>query len=161
MTDIERMHTAICQGKTQITPIHLHLLCSAIANDGELMVPYVIDSVRSEDGKLIKQYKEQSYGQLLTQQEAQILRQLMTQVVESGTASILSGLNYTAAGKTGSAEYSNQKGDSHAWFTGFAPAEDPRICVTVILEGAGSGGDYAAPVAKRIFDAWFSENQNP
>lgn len=158
MTDSEMMQTAIGQGRTQMSPMHLHLLCSAIANDGELMEPYVIDSVRSEDGTLIKQFKEKSYGQLMTQQETRILRQLMTQVVESGTASVLSGLNYTAAGKTGSAEYNNQKGDSHAWFTGFAPAEDPQICVTVILEGAGSGGDYAAPVAKRIFDAWFSED---
>ncbi len=161
MTDGEMMQTAIGQGRTQMTPMHLHLLCSAIANDGELMVPYVIDSVQTEDGKLIKKYKEQSYGQLMTEQEAKILRHLMTQVVESGTASVLSGQNYTAAGKTGSAEYSNQKGDSHAWFTGFAPAEDPQICVTVILEGAGSGGDYAAPVAKRIFDAWFSRGIFP
>lgn len=159
-TDGEMMQTAIGQGRTQMTPMHLHLLCSAIANDGELMVPYVIDSVRTEDGRLIKKYKEKSYGQLMTQQEAQILRRMMTQVVESGTASVLSGQEYTAAGKTGSAEYNNQKGDSHAWFTGFAPAEDPRICVTVILEGAGSGGDYAAPVAKRIFDAWFAQEKS-
>ena len=156
MTGGEMMQTAIGQGKTQMTPMHLHLLCSAIANDGELMIPYVIDSVQTQDGRLVRKYREQSYGQLMTVQEAQILRRLMTQVVESGTASVLSGQDYTAAGKTGSAEYNNQKGDSHAWFTGFAPAEDPQICVTVILEGAGSGGDYAAPVAKRIFDAWFS-----
>ena len=81
----------------------------------------------------------------------------MTAVVEEGTASKLSGLDYTAAGKTGSAEYGNVKGNSHAWFTGFAPAEEPEICVTVILEGAGSGGDYAVPIARRIFDAYFSE----
>ena len=84
-----------------------------------------------------------------------ILTGLMTDVVEEGTASRLKGLSYTAAGKTGSAEYGTVKGDSHAWFTGFAPAEDPEICVTIIIEGAGAGGDYVVPIAKRIFDAYF------
>ena len=79
----------------------------------------------------------------------------MHSVVEEGTASRLKGLSYTAAGKTGSAEYSEVKEESHAWFTGFAPAQEPEISVTVIIEGAGSGGEYAVPVAKRIFDAYF------
>ncbi|MFU2422223.1 MAG: penicillin-binding transpeptidase domain-containing protein [Bacteroides sp.] len=47
--------------------------------------------------------------------------------------------------------------ESHAWFTGFAPAEDPEIAVTIIVEGAGSGGDYAVPMAKRIFRAYFEQ----
>ena len=81
----------------------------------------------------------------------------MTSVVEEGTAAKLSGLDYTAAGKTGSAEYNNVKGDSHAWFTGYAPTENPEVCVTIIVEGAGSGGDYAVPMARRIFDAYFRE----
>ena len=85
------------------------------------------------------------------------MQQLMTAVVEEGTATKLSGLSYTAAGKTGSAEYNNVKGDSHAWFTGFAPADNPEVCVTIIVEGAGSGGDYAVPIAKRIFNAYFSQ----
>ena len=95
----------------------------------------------------------------MSEDESAILRQLMTDVVQEGTASKLKGLDYTAAGKTGSAEYNNIKGDSHAWFTGFAPAEDPEVCVTIIVEGAGSGGDYAVPIARRIFDAYFSEKQ--
>ena len=55
--------------------------------------------------------------------------------------------SYTAAGKTGSAEFSSDKSESHAWFTGFAPAENPEIAVTVIVESAGSGSDYAVPLA--------------
>ena len=61
------------------------------------------------------------------------------------------------SGKTGSAEYNKVKTDSHAWFTGFAPAEEPQVCVTIIIEGAGSGGDYAVPIAKRILDAYFAQ----
>ena len=83
----------------------------------------------------------------------------MVEVVESGTATKLSGQSYTAAGKTGSAEYGDVKGESHAWFTGFAPADNPEVCVTIIVEGAGSGGDYAVPIARRIFDAYFKEKE--
>lgn len=157
MADGEMMQTAIGQGKTQMTPLHLHMITSAIANGGILYKPYVIDRVENDAGRVIKSFKPESSGKLLSAEEALALRTLMTSVVEKGTASRLSGLTYTAAGKTGSAEYNNVKGDSHAWFTGFAPAEDPEICVTVIVEEAGSGGDYAVPVAKHIFDAYFDE----
>ena len=62
------------------------------------------------------------------------------------------------AGKTGTAEVSdNKETKPHAWFTGFAPAEDPEIAVTVIVESAGSGSDYAVPLARQVFDAFFSD----
>jgi peptidoglycan glycosyltransferase len=157
MTTDEKMQTSIGQGKTQITPMHLNMITSAVANGGELMKPYVIDRVENDAGSVVKSFKPSVYGRLMSESEADILTELMTSVVETGTASKLKGLSYTAAGKTGSAEYNNVKGDSHAWFTGFAPAEDPEVCVTIIVEGAGSGGDYAVPIARRIFDAYFNE----
>lgn len=153
----EMMQTSIGQGKTQITPIHLNMITCAIANKGILMKPYVIDRVENDAGNVVKSFKPSSYGRLMSEDEADVLTSLMTSVVEEGTASKLKGLDYTAAGKTGSAEYNNVKGDSHAWFTGFAPAEDPQVAVTIIVEGAGSGGDYAVPIARRIFDAYFQQ----
>ncbi len=108
-------------------------------------------------GSVVKQFSPSSEKRLISSEEAAALKGLMRGVVEEGTASRLKGLSYTAAGKTGSAEYNTVKGDSHAWFTGFAPVEDPKISVTIIIEGAGSGGDFAVPIAKRIFDAYFQE----
>lgn len=157
ISDYDMMQTVIGQGKTLITPIHLNMITCAIANDGILMKPYMIDSVVSNDGKTVKSFRPQQYGRLLKSDEAEVLRKLMTAVVEEGTATKLSGRDYTAAGKTGSAEYGNVKGDSHAWFTGFAPVENPEVCVTIIVEGAGSGGDYAVPIARRLFDQYFEE----
>ncbi|MCM1305051.1 MAG: penicillin-binding transpeptidase domain-containing protein [Lachnospiraceae bacterium] len=151
------MQLSIGQGVTQITPMHLNMITCAIANGGILMKPSFIDHVENDAGNIVRSFKPAAYGRLMSEEEAQILTQLMTEVVESGTATRLSGLDYTAAGKTGSAEYNNVKEDSHAWFTGFAPAEDPEICVTIIIEGAGSGGSYAVPSAKRIFDVYFRE----
>lgn len=153
----EMMQTSIGQGKTQITPMHLNMITCAIANNGVLMKPYVVDHVENDEGAVVKNFKPSTYGRLITEDESAMLKNLMISVVEEGTATKLDGLSYTAAGKTGSAEYNNVKGDSHAWFTGFAPAEDPEVAVTIIVEGAGSGGDYAVPIARRIFDAYFRE----
>ena len=91
----------------------------------------------------------------MTAEQSAVLRSMMEAVVNEGTASKLKGLSYTAAGKTGSAEFNSGTSDSHAWFTGYAPADDPDVCVTIIVENAGSGGSYAVPIAKRIFDAYF------
>ncbi len=154
-SDSDIMQAAIGQGTTQITPLHLNMITNAIANDGVLMKPYLVDHVENYEGTLIKQFSPSTYKSLMSEEEAGILTELMQAVVESGTGTKLSGLAYTAAGKTGSAEYSSVKTDSHAWFTGFAPAENPEISVTIIIEGAGSGGDFALPNAKRIFDAYF------
>ncbi len=148
------MQLSIGQGTTAMTPMHLNMITCAIANKGTLMKPYLIQQVKSEDGKIIKTAVPESYRRLMTQEQAQILTDMMKEVVDSGTASKLKGLSYTSAGKTGSAEF-NTASDSHAWFTGFAPADDPEICVTIIVENAGSGGSFAVPIAKRIFDAYF------
>lgn len=149
------MQLVIGQGNTQITPLHLNMITAAVANDGVMMKPYVVDRVESANGVLVKRFSPASGIRVMSEEESLALTGLMTAVVEEGTATKISGLSYTVAGKTGSAEYSNVKGESHAWFTGFAPAEAPQICVTVILEGAGSGGDYAVPMAKRVFNAYF------
>lgn len=154
-SNADMMQVAIGQGTTGMTPMHLNMITSAIANNGLVMRPYIINHVENDSGTVIKQFSSSSYRKLMSESEASDLTALMQGVVENGTASRLKGLTYTAAGKTGSAEYNNVKEDSHAWFTGFAPAENPQVCVTIIIEGAGSGGDYAVPIAKRIFDAYF------
>ncbi len=153
------MQTAIGQGKTQITPMHLNMITAAIANKGVCMTPYVVDRIESETGAVVKKNSPVTEKVMMTEEEAAFMTEMMTEVVLSGTATKLDGLSYTAAGKTGSAEYSENKEDSHAWFTGFAPVEDPQICVTIIVESAGSGGDYAVPIAKRVFDQFFVTNQ--
>lgn len=143
------------QGKTIMTPLQMNLITCAIANNGVLMKPQILDSVKTAEGTLVRAYEPQTYQRLLSETESEILTGLMKKVVEVGTAKKLSGLSYTVAGKTGSAEYNSNKLDSHSWFTGFAPADDPEIAVTVILEEAGTGSGYAVPAAKRIFDAYF------
>lgn len=149
----EVMHTAMGQGKTQITPLHASMVLSAIANKGVLMKNYVVDHLESDNGKVVRQTTPTEYGSLMTEEEAAVLTDFMKEVVKSGTATSLSSLSYSVAGKTGSAEY-DASNNSHAWFMGFAPADNPKIAVTVIVEGVGTGSEYAVPIAKRIFQAY-------
>ncbi|MCR4791913.1 MAG: penicillin-binding protein 2 [Lachnospiraceae bacterium] len=154
-TDYDIMQTAIGQGKTLMTPLHLNMITQAIANHGVMMRPYIIESIVDDDGNVIRDYEPQSIGQVMTEDEAEYLTELMMAVVEYGTGRALITDYYTCAGKTGTAEFANDINESHAWFTAFAPAEDPEICVTIIIEKAGTGMEYAVPLAKRIFDAYF------
>lgn len=147
--------TAIGQGNTLITPMHNLLLVSAIANGGTLMKPYVVDHIENYAGNVVSKNMPSTYGNLMTAKEAQALTDMMVDVVENGTGYKLSSNKYQAAGKTGSAEYDSGK-SSHAWFVGFAPSDNPQIAVSVIVEGAGTGSDYAVPIAKKIMDTYFN-----
>ena len=114
------------------------------------------DRVENSDGKVIEQYDPSAYGQLMKQKEAKILRGMMRAVVTDGTASALQSDAYNAAGKTGSAEYGTTKGESHAWFAGYARAKGRQpIAIAVVVEGAGNGGTVAVPIAKTVFDTYF------
>ena len=155
--DSAMLQTVIGQGTTQMTPVQIAMVTAMIANDGEMMVPYMIDHVETVDGEVIKQYGPTSMGQLITEQEAAALQELMSDVVQNGTGTRLVSEGYSAAGKTGSAEF-NDSSDSHAWFTGYTYDTKNPLQITVILEGAGSGGEYAVPMARRILDQYYGKN---
>ena len=148
------MQMAIGQGTTSMTPLHLNMITSAVANGGVLMKPHLVDELHDAKGRTLKVYGNEQYGALMSEDVASKMVQMMRAVVTEGTANSLSGREYEPCGKTGSAEFDNNK-SSHAWFTGFAPAGDPEISVTVLIEGKGMGSSYAVPVAGRIFDAYF------
>lgn len=148
------MQTSIGQGNTLVSPMYMALITCAIANQGVLMKPYLIDRVENYAGEKVSSNEPESYRTLMTNKEANLLSDLMTGVVNSGTASALSGRSYTVAGKTGSAEY-NEAGDSHAWFVGYSNVAAPDIAVSIIVEGGGTGGAAAVPIAGQIFDAYY------
>ena len=93
---------------------------------------------------------------LLSLQEKETQTNFMVAVVNEGTSPSLRSDSYQVAGKTGSAEFNSNKEDSHAWFVGFAPAEDPKVVVSIIYENGGTGGSVATKGAKKIFEGYFS-----
>jgi peptidoglycan glycosyltransferase len=149
----EEMQTAIGQGKTLVTPLHNAMIASAVANGGLMMKPYVVDHIENAGGAVIKSYHPQSYNRPMTSEEAEYLSGLMRAVVTSGTADELKDLKVKAAGKTGSADQEGKP--AHAWFIGFAPLNDPQIAVSIIVESKGTGSEYAVPIARKIFNAYF------
>ena len=151
------MQTAIGQGNTLVSPMHAAMITSAIANDGKLMKPYYIEKVEAVNGQTVDTTKPSVYKELMTAEEAGVLKTLMAEVVKSGTATKLSGEGYSAAGKTGSAEYTGSDGKikTHSWFIGFSNVENPDLAIAVIAEGAGTGSKVAVPVAHQVFNAFY------
>ena len=132
------------------------LVVSAIANDGVLMNPYLIDHTENYNGIVVDAYEPTEYGTLLSAEDASLMQTFMREVVEDGTGERLLGQSYAASGKTGTAEFSTSSKASHAWFVGYAHREDKEdIAVAVIVEDSGSGSEYAVPIAKKIFDAYY------
>ena len=153
-TPAERMMTAIGQGETLVSPMHMAMLVSAVANDGILMKPYLLERVETYEGTQVKRFYPAACGSLMTQEEARILTEYMEAVVTEGTGSKLNNLGFSIAGKTGTAEYSSDKNKSHAWFAGFSNTGESDIVVCVLVEEAGSGSEYAVPIARELFQAW-------
>lgn len=151
----EILQTSIGQGTTQVTPMHNAMITAAIANGGTLMKPYFLNSVETAGGEEIKKFMPASYGSLMTAGEAEGLTELMRTVVTEGTGFAVRTDAYTVAAKTGSAEFETGK-ETHAWFTGFAPVENPKLVVTVLVEEGGSGGKAAAPIARQLFDIYMA-----
>lgn len=153
MTEDMLLQSVIGQGKTAVTPLHLALITCGIANKGTIMTPFLVKEVNSEEGKVIKSYDQKELTQVMSEAESEKLKELMRAVVEEGTGVKVSEYSFSISGKTGSAEY-NQNKESHAWFTGFAPYDNPEIVVCVIVEGGGSGGEVAAPIAAKVMEAY-------
>lgn len=150
LRDNELAESAIGQGRVLVTPLHLALITASVANNGEMPSPYLLAEVR-DASRVVRSNSPRPLGRVMSAGTARVLQEDLQRAVASGTgrAAAISGV--AVAGKTGSAE--NPHGAPHAWFTGFAPADAPQVVVTVIVENGGSGGEVAAPIARRLLEA--------
>lgn len=157
-SDARLVQISIGQGTTTMSPLHLAMITSAIANHGVLNRPYLVDVYEQADGILRNAgYGNQSY-ELMSPNEADELLQYMQAVTEYGTADRVNP-EYRIVGKTGTAEHSDGKAVAHAWFTGFAPYDNPEIVVTIICENAGAASRTAVPAAEKIFKAYYDKRK--
>ncbi len=151
------METAIGQGNTLVTPLHMALIAAAVDQGGTVYTPYLVDHTEAEGGVTVRNYRPSVYGNIFSSSDAELLQQYMSAVVQSGTASAMRGQSYQASGKTGSAEYDSE-GNSHGWFVGYGSKEGYEdIAIAVIVENGGSGSGSAVPVAKAVFDVYFNQ----
>lgn len=151
------MQTAIGQGDTLVSPLHMAMVVSAIDNGGVVQSPYLVDHIENDNGTIVKRYSSSEYGSIMSASDAETMQGFMEAVVQNGTASALSGQSYSAAGKTGSAEY-DSNGNSHGWFVGYGSKDGYEdIAIAVIVEDGGSGSQSAVPAAKAVFDTYFNQ----
>lgn len=148
--------TSFGQGDTLLSPLQMALACAAIANEGIIMKPYLVKELRNPEGEVIRVTESTPWLTATTPEIAQLITQGMVAAVEwgTGTAAAIKGIK--VAGKTGTAETKNEQDQSsapHAWFVGFAPADNPQVVVAVIVEKGGSGSRVAAPIAREVMAA--------
>lgn len=151
---------SIGQGYLLVTPLQDALWTSVFANGGKLYKPYLVDKIISgEDNSVIKEFNPEIISSnIVDQKYINIIRQGMRETVLTGSAGALKDLNVQAAGKTGTAEF-GALGKTHAWFTVFAPYNDPEIVLTILIEGGGEGGINAVPIAKEALSWYFNEKK--
>ncbi|GAA1410565.1 peptidoglycan D,D-transpeptidase FtsI family protein [Oerskovia paurometabola] len=149
---------SIGQGDVRATPLQIAMISAAIANGGKQMTPYTVQTVRGADLEVVEQTEPSLLRTSVSPTTAQQLTSMMISVVENGSGKPARISGVQVAGKTGTAEH--QSGAApHAWFTGFAPADNPQVAVAVIVENGGdsgneaTGGAVAAPIAKAVMEA--------
>jgi penicillin-binding protein 2 len=169
----ETLSIAIGQGYDLATPLQICMMTAALANGGTLYRPGLIESVRDPDGRVLKTFTPEVQERFIGQgQNMKLVRAGLVEAVNgqrgTGKSARLTGI--TVAGKTGTGQvvrlkqYEHLKEEAipykyrdHAWFTCFAPAENPEIAVTVLVEHGLHGGSAAAPIARAVLEAYFKD----
>jgi penicillin-binding protein A len=149
--------SAIGQYDVAATPLQMAMVTAAIANRGKVMKPYLVDKVRGPDTLPLETTEPTDLGQAVTPEIADQLKQMMVNVVDNGTGKPARINGVSVGGKTGTAQTTPSR-PPFAWFVSFAPADDPKVAVAVVIEEADvapddiSGGRLAAPIAKAVME---------
>ena len=154
--DADTMMTAIGQGETQVSPYHMAMIVSAIANGGKLMKPYLVDKITNYAGTTVKKYMPESYKELMTSSEAAQLTEYMKAVVNYGTGAALSGASYTVAGKTGTARSVKMEIQYIPGLSDFPMWIIRRLAISVCVEDADTATITGVSVAKQVFDSYYN-----
>jgi penicillin-binding protein 2 len=152
-------HVAIGQGDVSVTPLQVNLFTSYFANGGVNYQPrFVRESIDTPTGHRTQIESKVYRKDVVASQHVALVREGMRQTVVSGSGRRLSLLPVSAAGKTGTAQWNTTK-PPHAWFTGWAPFENPAVVITVLVEEGEEGSRIASPVAYEILKWYFEREQ--
>ena len=154
MDQAQLMLSSFGQYDVRVTPLQVAMISAAIANDGQLMTPQLVDEVLANDLRILDEFEPAVYSKPMSKRTANELRRIMVEGVQNGVASQGQVTGIPVAGKTGTAETGIDDGRSF-WFTGFAPANDPKIAVAVVVEGDaadGTGNSVAGPIARAVLE---------
>ncbi|WP_404351199.1 penicillin-binding protein 2 [Phycicoccus jejuensis] len=162
MNEPQLAQASIGQYDVRVTPMQMAMVAAGIANKGVVMKPYLVQSVIGSDLSVIESADPTELSEAVTPEVAATLTDMMVGVVQEGSGTRAQIQGVSVAGKTGTAEHGTGR-RAHAWFISFAPADDPKIAVAVVVEDGGTansetgGGAVAAPIAKAMMEARLSE----
>lgn len=150
-------HIAIGQGDLLTTPLQMARAVSSLVNGGRLVTPHTVARIESAENGVQETLSFPASPLALSTEAIETVKQGMGQTVnsETGSARVLRSLPFSSGGKTGTAQFGNDK-KTQAWYIGFAPYENPEIAIAVIVEGGGEGNAIAVPVAGRAFSYYMS-----
>lgn len=158
MNPPQTAQAAVGQFDVRVTPLQVAMTSAAVANEGVMMRPQLVRTVRGPDLQVVEDVEPEVLGRPVSAATAGDLTSMMVGVVANGTGSSAQIDGVEVAGKTGTAQTGNDQ-DPHAWFTSFAPTDDPQVAVAVVVENGGdagsetSGGRVAAPIARTVMQA--------
>ncbi|NYF98212.1 peptidoglycan D,D-transpeptidase FtsI family protein [Janibacter cremeus] len=154
----QEAQVGIGQYDVRVTPLQVAMVSAAVANDGDVMRPYMIGSVLGSDLSTIEETKPEKLSEAMDAETSDQLTDMMELVVTNGTGTPAAVPGVSVAGKTGTAEHAPDAAP-HAWFTGFAPADNPEVAVAVVVEDGGRagseayGGSVAGPISSAVMKA--------
>ncbi len=144
--------TAIGQGQLLATPLQVVMTSTAIANGGVMPRPYLVANIKTPGGRTVESRQPEQLEAVVKPEVAGQMTEIMQKTVNDGTGRQAQIPGVPVAGKTGTAQLGENQ-DPHAWFTGFAPVDDPKIAVAVLVENGGQGSEVAAPIAREVIEA--------
>ncbi|MDI3496364.1 MAG: penicillin-binding protein 2 [Patescibacteria group bacterium] len=150
-------HVSIGQGDVLVTPLQVANYTSILANGGTFYKPHLVTEILDSQNNLIQKIEPEIIrDNFISDYNINVVREGMRQTITSGSARSLNSLPVAVAGKTGTAQWSSVK-NTHAWFIGFAPYENPELALTILLEEGGEGSSTAVPIAYEILQWYFGE----
>ncbi|WP_028279975.1 penicillin-binding protein 2 [Arthrobacter sp. H5] len=153
MDQAQLAQAAIGQFSVAVTPLQMAMVNAAIANDGVLMKPQLIKTVRAPDLSVIEDPEPEVFRESLSAENANLITDWMVNVTENGTAQPAAIPGVEVASKTGTAEVPDRA--TNAWYTGFAPADNPEVVVSIVMQNVdvATGAQLTSPNAKRLIEA--------
>lgn len=146
------VNCSIGQGPVLVTPLQVTAMTNTIVSGGLYRQPRLVKEIRSSGGSVVKEFFSDAGSEAVSPGTAGKLRELMELVVDEGTGIEAAVPVFGSAGKTGSAQVGTNGEQTDAWFTGYAPRDNPRYVVTVLVEGGASGSESAAPIFREIVE---------
>lgn len=158
MDDAQTALSSFGQFNVRVSPLQMVMVSAAIANGGVQMTPYLVDQIFTSNLTLLQETKPTELRRSISTSTAESVTDMMIEAVSHGVSSNAAIPGVVVAGKTGTAE--NGVGQPYTlWFTGFAPAKNPKVAIAVVIENgggfgqAGRGNSVAAPIAKKVMQA--------